>query len=235
MTDMPHLIGITERTPDMAFRDNQSRRLRVDGAIPSERVDAWFSHHIVRRPEDLLAHVQRVHFAASQKNETALYSALLDLFIALGEKGQELRERMLTENSALLSNAHRSFLQASILSGISARDRIADPAMSMLCLGFGGVGQLVEVSASAAVGERDPLRQALESIECSELDEARIILEQSFFNGTSNIVQGQLLLEIYRKTDGRAHFERLYATYDSGSASVPVEWQALADHFAVAP
>jgi len=188
----------------------------------------------VRRPEDLLAHVQRVHFAASQNIETALYSALLDLFITLGDKGQALREMMLTENSALLSDAHRAFLQASIASGISARERIEDPAMSMLCLGFSGVGQLVEVSTAAAVGERDPLRQALESIECSELDEARVTLEQSFFSGTSNIVQEQLLLEIYRKTDDKAHFERLYATFNTDATLVPAEWQTLADHFAVA-
>jgi len=228
---MAYVSGMNEPAPDMAFRDDQSRRLWVDSSIPAERIDAWFSHHIVRQPEDLLAHVQRVHFATSQNAEPALYSALLDLFIALGSRGQALRETLLAQSSELLSDVHRVFLQASISAGINARDSIEDPAMSMLCRGFSGVGDLIEASKAAPAEDMDPLRQALESIECSELDEARAILEKSFFGGTFDAVQQQLLLEIYRKTDDSVHFEKLYATFSPDLA--PDDWLVLAEHFSV--
>jgi hypothetical protein len=234
MTDEEYMTGANETLPDMAFRDNQSRQMRINNVIPAERVSTWFSHHVVREPEDLLTHVQRIHFANSQKSEPALYSALLDLFIALGTRGKALREMMLTQNSNLLSDAHQAFLQASIAAGIHSRDNIEDSAMSMLCCGFSGARDLIEVSTSRRTADRDPLRQALESIECSQIDEARIILERSFFGGTSNAVQQQLLLEIYRKTDDRTHFEKLHATFDSETAPASVDWQALADHFATA-
>lgn len=227
---MTSVTELNELSPDMAFRDNQSRQLWIDSAIPPQRVNDWFSHHVVRQPEDLLAHVQRVHFAAGENAELALYSALLDLFIALGSRGRALREMMLAQSSNLLSDVHKDFLQASIADGIAARDRIEEPALSVLCRGFSGSGDLIEVSASAHPKDSDPLRRALESIECSELDEARMILEQSFFDGTSNAVQQQLLLEIYRKTDDAAHFDKLYDSFDFDS--VPDDWQALAEHFA---
>jgi len=226
------MSGPDERL-EMAFSVRGNRRLQLRVDAPAEKVSRFFSHQLIREPRDLLSHVQRIHFLIRQTETQAVYSALLDLFLALGARGQSLREEMLNHAMALLSTAQQQYLKSKLETGIGARDIIPDPGQSILCKGFTGNSDLVlEVRPQTAL-DNQPLQQALECLECSDLNGARLILEEAMLGDQSSLEQQQLLLEIYRKADDKEHFIDLHQKLDGHGveAEAEAEWQSLLQHF----
>ena len=216
---------------EMAFRDAGSRDQHVISDALPERIKAYFSHCISRNPKDLLVHVQRLHFVSVSGDTTDIYSALLDLFIVLGSRGLPLRRTMLAQVSGQLKPEQLIYLSDALETGIDARDVIKDPGISMLSSGYSGSDSLVIVERRQGVEKGDPLQQAMASIECSDLEEARTILEDSLYSDRADLDQQHLLLEIYRKTEDKKHFMALYETFEGDSNPAYADWQALATHF----
>ncbi len=214
---------------ELAFRDRGTRRMQLKSDASPEKVEAYFCHHVVRAPQDLLVHVQRIHFAIERLPESRIYSALLDLFIALGERGLALRTEMLQQAKDHLSTEHLEYLN-SILEGTATADgSIDDQSFSMLAKGVTGCRDMVR--GERQMRDESPLEQALECIECSDLEGARLILEAAVTEDHAHPEQQKLLLELYRKTDDRKHFSVLYQAMISESNPTHAEWQALHQHF----
>jgi len=218
--------------PEMAFRKAGSRNLHVVSEAASLKISDFFSHYVVSHPLDLVTHVQRIHFAISRATEIDVYSTLLDLFIALGSRGQSLRQTMLEQASTKLGADHKAFLSDALEVGVNARDVIDDPGVSMLSAGYSGCDDMVVVQREHRGSDHeDPLQQAMDSIECSNLDEARVILEEAFYADRSNLDQQRLLLEIYRKTDDKKHFSVLFETFEGDSNPAHADWSEMAEQF----
>ena len=220
--------------PEMAFSDTHSRHQHVISDALPVRIHAYFSHCIARNPKDLLAHVQRIHFASARGSRLEIYSAMLDLFIALGSHGLPLRRTMLAQVSSQLDPQQLVFLSDALKAGISTRDVINDSGISTLISGYSGCDDLVTTQGPQGEENGDPLQQAMASIECSDLEEARAILEESLYSDRTNMDQQKLLLEIYRKTGDKKHFMALYETFEGDSNPAYADWQALATHFGLA-
>lgn len=234
MTQNKNLAERLDVQLEIAFTDTGSRQQYVISDALPERIDAYFSHYIIRNPKNLLAHVQRINSVSAHGGKLDIYSTLLDLFIALGSQGLSLRRAMLAKVSSQLDPAHLMFLSDALEAGIHARDVINDPGISMLINGYSGFDDLVKIQRQQGEEKGDPLQQAMASIECSDLEEARIILEDSLYSDRADLDQQKLLLEIYRKTADKKHFMALYETFEGDSNPAYADWQELATHFGLA-
>lgn len=217
---------------EWAFSLGGNRRLNPDIDYDAESACQFLAHQIARKPRDLLAHVQRIRLAARHRLQPVLHGALLDLNIALGKRGPALRKHMLDVVAEVLPEQSRSYFGGLLEQGIHAYDPITDPGISVLCKGISGSVDFIEAGTGEDVRYHDtPLEQALASIESSQLEHAREVLEGAIYGGNSDPEQQQLLLDLYRKTDDRLHFSVLYSTLGEGQKFMPESWDGLADYF----
>ena len=61
------------------------RRIRFHPSAHGPNLATFLTHRVNRNPPNLLAQVQRVGLQLEQADEDALYGALLDLFLVLGQ------------------------------------------------------------------------------------------------------------------------------------------------------
>ena len=81
----------------LLFRLPEEASLRVLPENTEESLQAWryLSHQVRRKPHDLRNHIRRVLLAKEYALTDQLAGSLLDLFLALGNSGTMLKERML--------------------------------------------------------------------------------------------------------------------------------------------
>lgn len=80
----------------------------------------FLKRKVAAHPRDLLSHARRILVARRQNNVDETFGALLDLFVATGANGLNLRQRLLTRCFAMLDTEKASFLQAGLAAGLSA-------------------------------------------------------------------------------------------------------------------
>ncbi|HPE62051.1 MAG TPA: hypothetical protein PLB10_17095 [Thiolinea sp.] len=77
------------------FQLEQERGLRLSGHYPARQSWRHLSHHVSRYPHDLRAHTQRILLAREETLRDQLEGSLLDLLLALGSAGRQLRQQLL--------------------------------------------------------------------------------------------------------------------------------------------
>jgi len=215
----------------MAFSIAGSRSLGLSTNKPADQVCDFLAHHIAREPQDLMVHVQRIKLAAKHELKPVLKGALLDLYIALGTHGYDLRKCMLKLASDVLSEESVQHLANGLDDGIGASDAIPDSGISVLCKSVAGNTKLIQAGSAAQETLHDPLEQALANIECSQLDEACEVLEEAIHEGTSSTQQQALLLDLYQKTNDKTRFSKIYSNIEKAAIQDQTAWRALAVHF----
>lgn len=218
---------------EMAFSVVDSRSINLSVDKPADKVCEFLGHRIARKPEDLLAHVQRIKLAARHNLDPFLKGALLDLNIALGPHGRDLRKSMLDLAASVLGKEAVQDLAVALDRGVPASAGIEHPGVSVLCKGITGRVDFIEASSGAEAKYDDPMEQALASIESSQLDVARQVLEDAVHAGVSDADQQALLLDLYLKTDDKLHFSVLYSSLDEAAMDDAEAWLELAKHFGV--
>lgn len=189
----------------------------------------YLCHCVTREPSDLRSHVRRVFLAHGRKNTVDLFGALVDLFIALGNKGSSLRQRMLEGAKENLEPRQYSLLRESLAGGLDERKVVFAPG-AMLCRGVEGTLKLVESGAEKSREPRDPLVEAREYLEYSQLDEARHLLEEALMQDPRRQELHEELLEIYRSTRDQSNFAKMLGRLNKGNP-MPEQWQELAEYF----
>ena len=94
---------------------------------------------VASQPTDLKAHTRRILLAGQSASGERCFGALIDLFIALGQRGAGLKRHLYDKVHAHLNEGQRNYLKHHLTSGIDARD--SSPAGygdSVLSLGFLG-------------------------------------------------------------------------------------------------
>jgi len=215
-----------------AFYLSECRSLHIDTQKGDDKAANYLARGVARTPSNLIAQIQRINIYLTQRNTDSAYGALLDLFIALGDKGLLIRRRMLIRARPLLNNEQFQALAQRMDNGISANDPMPLSNQSVLSKGMTGTRQLVVRVNSNETTARDPLECAIEYLEYSQVDKARSILEEALINDPSRKELHSNLLEIYRASDDLNAFSRMHNRLDVLKNPVPEDWKQLAKHFA---
>ncbi len=239
-TPEPLKKGQTEQEPspelfEPAFHLSEHRSLQIDTRKLGNKATRYLARTVARTPANLVAQIQRVNIYLGQRDAEGIYGALLDLFIALGDKGVPVRRRMLRRARPLLTEEQFQALALHLDNGISAAAPMPLSNRSVLSKGVTGTRQLVVRVADTETAERDPLKDAIEYLEYSQTDKAREVLEQAVLDNPSRIELHDNLLAIYRASNDLENFTGMHARLDKLKCSVPDKWKQLAEYFAMQP
>ena len=188
-----------------------NRRLSLpDLASPYAGV-VYLGHRILENPYDLRSHVQRILLLIDRGDETDLQGALVDLFIALDDKGEGLRRRLLELASSRLPRTTAVFLKQRLASGVKPWETaVSRMRSSLLSLGFSGVHEVVRRRDGAGSSTyANAVEEARSCLEYGQVEVARDVLERALKLDPGNDRVASELLEIYRSTRDE---ERLAAT-----------------------
>ncbi|HYE37695.1 hypothetical protein [Methylocaldum sp.] len=185
----------------------------------------YLAHSVAAAPDNLLRHTQRIFHHYGQNDHDGLYAALLDLFIASEDKGYALRRRLLTGARNRLRKDCYARLDRWLGSG-RAPDwaDLPQAPQSVLAPGITGSLSLVQVSNGTPGEERDPLLEAREHIEYSQLDQARAVLEDALPRQPGRADLHAELLLLYRATGDLDNFLRAREKLEQVVDTLPAIW-----------
>jgi hypothetical protein len=200
-------------------------------ANTSNKASYYFSHRVARAPGDLRSHIQRINELLERQEAAGVYGALLDLFIALNDKGLALRKRMLNSARLVLKPPLYKALLAVVEEGIDATDLMPLSTASVLSKGFTGNNQLVRRAESPEISMRDPLQEAREHIEYGQIELAREVLEQAVLKNPGRMELQHDLLEIYERTRDKEGFSRMRQSLGKETTPAGEAWSSLETEF----
>ncbi len=192
----------------------------------------YLVHAVAGSPGDLRTHVQRIHLHLSNGERAETYGAMVDLFIVLRDKGQDLRERMLNLTAPILDDEQVHVLTAGIKGTLLATDRIPVAVSSVLTKWIGGTRLLVERNNNQNGKSQDPMIEVMEYLEYSQVDEAQQVLEAAVLTNPWRIDLHRELLEIYRHQEDHEFFFIMRERLQDIHNPVRGEWESLALEFA---
>ncbi len=172
----------------------------------------YFIYGISKNPRKLLSHIQRIFFCYHESHSEQLYAALMDFFLVLNGCGKEISLRMFDGSKSRLSDENRKdllhFLNGK--SGIEAG--LQGSRYSLFDNGLIGTNKLIfQNPVPKPREEYGSLKIAQDFIEYSQLDEARIVLENAIMEKSESKEIHEELLSLYRSKEDCADFQRMYA------------------------
>lgn len=210
------------------FSIEGSQRLFLRELTSPQAGVIYLGHRILENPSDLKSHVQRILLLLEQEAGPELQGALIDLYIALGDKGTAIKERMIEQATPHLSRTAAVLFRQRLLTGFKPwENSISRVRASLLSLGYSGVHDLVRRRASgAASGYSDALAEARSCLEYGQVEEAREVLEQALRLEPENAeVAGELLL-IYRHTRDEERLAAMRNYLQETLPRLPDGWDA---------
>lgn len=179
-----------------------NRRLSLpDLASPNQGL-VYLGHRILENRADLRCHVQRILLLIETGEEPDLHGALVDLFIAVGDKGLGLKRRLLDLAAPRLSRTALTFLTQRLSAGIQPWETaVSRMRTSLLALGFSGTHEVVRRRDRESVfAYANAVEEAHACLEYGQVDAARELLERALRREPDNDLVAAELLEIYRCT-----------------------------------
>jgi hypothetical protein len=192
-----------------------------------------FARRVARTPGDLLSHVRRIYLHIAEQQPDAVYGALLDLFVVLGEKGRPLRERMLQAARALLRADQETALAQGITRGLAATDNFPPSVYSRFATHCTQNARLIERVQAAHSALHDPLRQAREHLEYGQVEEACGVLEVAFLQEPERQALLEELVEVYRGMRCHDRLAQMLGRLGQAGAPLPAALLDLAGHFGI--
>jgi Tfp pilus assembly protein FimV len=222
-----HDVGIfDEASEEDIFQISCFTGLKIKANTCSRALD-YLAHRVARAPGDLRSHVQRINEHLKQQDAAGVYGALLDLFIALNDKGLALRKRMLNSARPALKPPLHKALLAVVEQGIDATEMMPLSRASVLSKGFTGNNQLVRRAESPETVARDPLQEAREHIEYGQIELAIELLEQAALKDPGRVELQYDLLEIYERTRDKEGFTKMHQSLGEKNAPAKDAWASL--------
>ncbi len=194
------------------FLVSNKTNLQLGTVTKTRETAQYIDYQVVRRPQVLSNHVKRILLYVDLANADRLYGALIDLFIVLDGRGDNLRQRMLQASCALLDKERLNALEACEGRIGLAGGQIPDSKASLLNPGLVGTSVLLN-SFTEQIGsgaQRDPLVEAREYIEYSQIELARSVLEKAILEDPNRQELQVDLLEIIRSTGDKDCFDEFY-------------------------
>ncbi len=215
-----------------AFHLAECRSLQIDGETWGDKATDFLARGVARSPVNLIAQIQRLNLYLAKRDAEGAYGALLDLFITLGEKGLLIRRRMLLRAKPLLTDEQFQALAMRLDTGVSASDPMPPSSSSVLSKGLTGIRQLVvRIDEDGNNRQRDPLDEAIEHLEYSQIDKAKEVLEKAVLEKPSRKDLQNNLLAIYRASNDRESFTTMRDKLRELGTGISDEWKELAEYF----
>ncbi len=212
------------------FAIDSDKSVRLPGKMADFRSSDYLAHCLARRPLDLIRHVQRINLHSDRADPERLFAALVDLFIALGDRGEPLRRRMLDGARRQLGQERLQLLDQSLPTGLTANHRLGDIPGSVLGRPVDGVLDVVVRSARRSV-TRSVLEEARALVDEGHIGEAQSLLEATLADTPHEAGLAEELLLIYRATRNRQGYLKCRHLLEDADALPPVwrETGAVAD------
>lgn len=183
---------------------------------------------ILRKPRNLLTHMQRITLCYEQEDEEQLYAAIVDFFIVLENAGLPIRRRLL----AGCKNRLSLLLMQRLQFYLNDFKLIEGNMHSVLTSGIQENLQLVlTIDSNEAAFEHDPLQIARDYIEYSQLDEARETLETAILITPDYTELHEDLIELYRLTNNFDAFNEMKFALSEISHPMQKQWDDLNSYF----
>lgn len=225
-----HLAGdnMPPLSAEAFFVVDNSTRLVLKLGIENPLLASYLAHCITRNPQDLRAHTQRVYLHFSINDNEGLYSALLDLFIALGEKGLSLRQLLLAHSRKNLLPQQLEFLEANIIDGLHPNSIIENCGNSLLHSGIeSSLAMIIKQQRGDTQAPPDPLQDAQEYLEYGQLDLALDVLETAMEKDPGNKEISKELLQIYILARAFDRYQQLAHKLLQSGHDLPPGWEIL--------
>jgi tetratricopeptide (TPR) repeat protein len=183
-------------------------------------------HRILGQPTDLRAHVQRILLLIKLGDGAALYSALLDLMIALGTHGQALKQRMLGLAKPLLAPATLNFLQQHLEAGFIANDPEIARVRGALLRQSTMQGQPLvrRVDGGGSTPVVSVMEQVDSLLEYGQLEHAVELLENALLLDPDQEAEAILLLDLYRSMQAEARWNEFCEQLQLNFGRIPKPW-----------
>lgn len=189
----------------------------------------YIDYQVIRRPTILSNHVKRILLYVNLADADKLYGGLIDLFIVLDGRGENLRHRMLQVAKSVLDEGRYVALRDCDGQINSSDHKLPASRDSLLDAGLVGTSLLLNSTNQSLPSdvERDPLLEAREYIEYSQIDLARGVLEKAILKDPNRQDLQQDLLDILRSTNDESRFEQFRAKLDEMSNPHADLWEAF--------
>ena len=182
-------------------------KMPQESALKSWR---FYSHHIARFPLDLRAHAQRLFLGLDHGMDNRISGSIQDLFLALDNSGNALRNKMLEIAKPKLEKDDVAYFEKWLSSG--KRSDFSHKLGSILDNGLPGVPQkLVKPSQTqeeSAASYDNIIDEARACLEYGQVEEAQKLLEDELQVNSDNADVSQELLNIYQYTRDANAFKR---------------------------
>lgn len=132
-----------------AFRVDANRSLNVKARHWEHRALHHLVQKIIRSPDDLHAHIQRINLCCTLNNARGVFGALVDLYIALGQDGYELRVRLVKKCKNHLSTNEYLQLWGYNNSGLTSSNIKTSHTDSFLSQGLIGTTEILQISTNS--------------------------------------------------------------------------------------
>ncbi len=207
---------------------DSSKRLVLKLGIDNPLVASYLAHCITRNPLDLRAHTQRIYLFYSCNNRSGLYSALLDLFIALNDKGTALRQLLLNHSRNKLTPEQIGFFESCLETGLHPNSVIENPDNSLLHSGIESSLPLISKQhISQENTHTDPIKEAQECLEYGQLDLALDILEDAMDKAPQDTLVSDELLQIYILARATDRYQNMTKKIVQSGRDLPPNWVLL--------
>lgn len=195
--------------PSTLFRLAGERSLRFPESLRTRETADFLAHLVKREPGNLRIHSQRILLNLERLECEPLFGALLDMFSVLGQKGLDLRRRMLISAKSVLDKNHFEFLASTLEPGLAAWANIPEAPYAVLRPnGRQSSTQLVTRKRTQKSEPADPISEARDYIDHGQLDLALEILERAARSDPSSQEVAKELLNIFAHTRNTAAKER---------------------------
>jgi len=184
---------------DPGFELGHLRALKLPRPLANPRVGAYLAHQVARKPGDLTRHAQRIALHQTQGEADQLYAALVDLFIALGHKGFDLKRRLLAQATPGLPAEKAGLLTTHLQTGLPRHHGLGDVPGSVLGQAIRGSLEFTRRVATTREG-RPALQEARELMQDGLVEQAQEVLESALAQTPSDRALIKELLAIYRAT-----------------------------------
>ncbi|MEY2689073.1 MAG: hypothetical protein RL375_3271 [Pseudomonadota bacterium] len=179
---------------------------------------------VARDPLDLEAQARRVVMACQPGLRDRLFGALIDVFLALGNRGRGLRTALLHKARAHLELDELRFLEQHLEPGLSPLAQLPSQAGSVHDRGVLGSVHLV-THQRVATRQLSAHEEAMARIDEGDLDGARHLLEQALLDDPQQIDAMRELLDIYRYTRDDTAKAAMLERLRQRHGAAPAGWQ----------
>lgn len=225
---------ISDNRPPPVFVDSDdsftvAELLWVNDKQSDESLYQQVVSKVVREPEKLMSHIQRIYLTFNLGMSEQLFASLVDLLWVLNGGGSALSSRMVMATQSLLTEQ-----QIEILTFHFKRkntDLLVGNRFSVCTTGIVSNREMLFEKSHKTVVDHDPLDIARDFIEYSQLDEALEILEEAVLNMPERKDIRIELLDLLKLTRNKQAFIRIRDALLEGDLSLTSDWQELSDFF----